>query len=107
MPAARRSGSEVLAQPFQFIQQEVHIRPRQRRVGHDHAEEVAPGTMGLVANHHGALPHHALLEDWGHLWEEWSNLPAAAWGQVRGWAPQLAPPSTQTPSRDSNSRLGS
>ena len=23
--------------------------------------------MGLVANHHGTLPHHALLEDWGYL----------------------------------------
>ena len=86
-PAAKWSDSEILAQPFQLVQQEVHISPCQRRVGHDHAEEVAPGTMGLVANHHGTLPHHALLEDWGYLWEEWRDPLAAAWGQGKGWVP--------------------
>ena len=77
-PAARRSGSEVLAQLFQLVQQEVHINPGQCRVGHDHAEEVAPGAVGLVADHHGALLHHALLEDGRHLGEEGRELPAAA-----------------------------
>lgn len=62
-----RGGSEVLAKPFQLVEKEVHISLGQRWVGHNHAEKVAPGPMGLVAYHHGALLHHALLEYWGHL----------------------------------------
>ena len=60
--------------------------------------------MGLVANHHGTLPHHALLEDWGYLREERRDPLAAAWGQgiisndnVHPNQPQISPELLQEP----------
>lgn len=66
--AERGSSSQVLAQTLQLAQKEVYIGLDQYGVGHHHSEEVGPGPMGLVADHHGSLLHHALLEHRGHLW---------------------------------------
>lgn len=71
-------GSQVLAKPLQLVEEEVYVGTGQHGVGHDHAEEVAPGAMGLVADHHGALLHHALLEYRGHLRERQSSAAARA-----------------------------
>lgn len=67
----------------------MHITLSQCRVGHNHAEKVAPGPMGLVANHHGALLHHALLEYRGHLWKgcrmSSCSLGSGEGGGLPGW----------------------
>lgn len=81
------SSSQVLAQELQLAQKEIYIGLGQDGVGHHHSEEVGPGPMGLVANHHGPLLHHALLEHRGHLWVAEGELKQPA--QLPGPSPHF------------------
>lgn len=63
-------GSQVLPQVVDLIQDKVQVLPADLRTDDHHPEKVGLVTVGLVANHHAALLHHALFHHWGHLWKE-------------------------------------
>lgn len=50
-----------------LVQQKVHVFSADLRANDDLSEEVSLVSMGLVAYHHRALLHHALLNHWRHL----------------------------------------
>ena len=56
-----------------FIQDEVHVRGADPGADDDHPKEVGIVSVGLVAHHHAARLHHALLDLWCHLEEEQSE----------------------------------
>lgn len=52
---------QVVPQPVQLIQHEVHVRLGLRLVGDDGAEEVRKFPQWLIADHHAASLHHPAL----------------------------------------------
>lgn len=53
-----------------LIQNKVHVLFADLRTDDNHPEKVGLVSMRLVAHHHTALLHHALLYNGGHLQEE-------------------------------------
>lgn len=75
LPLMCKAGesSQVLSQIVDLIQDKVHVLPADLRTDDDHPEEVGLFSVGLVANHHAALLHHALFDHRCHLQEEGEN----------------------------------
>lgn len=62
-----RFCSQIVPQSFNFIEKEVHICLGNQRRENNHSEKVDLVFQRLVAHHHSALFHHALLDDWSYL----------------------------------------
>ena len=58
---------QVRPQAMNFIKDKVHVLGADPGADDDHPEEVGIDSMGLVAHHHAARLHHALLDLWRHL----------------------------------------
>lgn len=60
-----------------LIQDKVHVLSADLRTDDDHPEKVGFVSVQLVAHHHAATLHHALLHHWGHLQEERGDIAMA------------------------------